>query len=278
MPRRRTTRRAKRLTNKKSRRLHRKQRKQCGGGMWESFCVACGRPLYPINFRMLIDSGQVEIEDDDIEFPSTAWMGKNVGYDKDHNVVVLLGADEFYGDAPVLSRQSTTTAARLAALEAEGVNVDSFSMKNQFDAEENEQLTGYVLHLDCLTVLARVYNDISFDFVEAIATQQCDVLSKEFQEQFYNIGSAVGFYGVEHFESPLHNSENRKAILDAPCPFLVEKKREELARRRRIVEAARAGRALATTDLPAAISSTVRNYLRAPTNTRATNLDVGVNE
>jgi hypothetical protein len=225
---------------------------------------------------MLIDSGQVQIDDSSVEFPSTAWMGKNVGFDKDHNVVVLLGGDEFYGDAPVLSRQSTTTAARLEALEGEGVNVDSFSMKNQYDAEETEQLTGYVLHLDCLTVLARVYNDISFDFVEAVATQRC--AENEFQEQFYNIGSAVGFYGVEHFESPLRNPDNRKAILDAPCPFLVEKKREELARRRRIVEASRAGRALATTDLPTAVSSTVRNYLRAPTNTRATNLNVGVNE
>jgi hypothetical protein len=270
-----TTRRQKRNVRKtrKAKATHRRQKKQQGGGMWESYCVACGKTLYPTNFKQLVDTNALTLNVNDIALPDTKWMGVNVGFDKEHNLVVLLGKDDFEGECRILKStfQTPETNARLEELADEGLITTKFTNQNEYNnPEEEDKPSGYVLHHACLQVLAEAFNEVSFDFVEKLHAQGCG--ANDYQEQFYNVQTAVDENGVEHFESPLLNPVNRKAILDADCPIIQQKRAEELARRRRVVNAARAERAVAEKELPPGLSNSIKNFLRAPTNVRASNI------
>ena len=204
MPQNRLTRRVKRSHRRKTRRTQR------GGGMWQSYCVACGKPLSKVTFEELNED---YLNDDP---PDTDWMKRNIGFNKAHDVTVILGEDDFYGKCDILdaSFQSQETNEKLAELADEGVNVREFFIMNQFfDWSKVKVLSGYVLHMDCLTVLREASDKITFDFVKKLHDKRC--AENDYQGQFYDLESAVVEQGVEYFESPLKNDGNREAILKA---------------------------------------------------------------
>lgn len=281
----------KRRSSSRSRRTLRRTRiyKQKAGGDWQSFCAACGKPLS--NWALDREPYNKPVEE-------TAWMNRNVGYDATNTLILELGADDMLGAAPILDDQGdeeTDEALEYMATEEGGnFDVSEFHIQgDDVDYDPERQLGGIVIHKACKRQLERSGMRVTFDLIQKL-NAGC-AANKQYQGQEYDWEEALAA-NPNHHKSPLKSKSAKHELLfgcarDVPEMMAATEVREEMARRRRVVNVKRfanvtrkmndpaafmnnnASRPItnAVKRLPLAIKTQIGSYLAAPENIKAGN-------
>lgn len=263
--------------------------KQKAGGDWQSFCAACGKPLS--NWALDREPYNKPVEE-------TAWMNRSVGFDLNHTLVVELGADTMLGTAPILDDQGDEETdgilEYMAGEEGGNFDVSEFHIEGEyFDYDPESQLGGIVIHKDCEIQLKRSGLRVTIDLVEKL-NAGCRS-NKQYQDQEYDWDAALAANPYHH-RSPLRSKSARHELLfgcarDVPEMRAARQVREEIERRRRIVNAKRftnvtrkmndpaafmtnnASQSLKNVvkRLPLAVKTQIGSYLASPANIKAGN-------
>lgn len=224
------------------RKTHRRQK---AGGEFTTYCVACGKPLS--NQNLHIDSRK------------TDWMNKNIGFDSEHNLVVNLDEDEFVGIFGISGTQLNATNERLDELEEEGLDVTEFTADHE-DMDSISDLSGLVLHRDCVKFMKILGLDVNFELVRKLH-ESCTT-NKKYQAQYYDWEEALS-EDKSNYMSPLASKKQRAKLIEG-CSAIEEVPiayREEKARRQRIVNARRLANASRRMKLPIGIKGLISSYL-----------------
>lgn len=242
---------------------------QKAGGDWQSFCAACGKPLS----NWVLDRDPFNLPD-----VQTIWMNANIGFDRAHGLIVTLGADDMLGTCPITEEQTDEMNDILAQLDEEG-NIDAI---NEFHilSEENEdidpehQIGGIVIHEACVRKLERLGLEVNFDLAERLY-KRCG--GTEYQGQEYDWEAALAA-NPNHYKSPLRSKSSANEFLFRCAQrgvrelYVAPIVQEELARRRRIVNAKRYANVTRKMNKPTNIKTKIGSYLNVTANARPGNM------
>ncbi len=235
----------------KTRKTHRRQK---AGGEHATYCVACGKPLS--NWSL--------------DLSKTDWLNKNIGFDSEHNLVVNLDEDEFLGIFGISETQTRATNESLDNLEGEGLDIAEFGA-NHDDMGSITDVSGLILHRDCVKVMKLFGLDVNFELVNKLH-ESCTT-NKKYQGQYYDWEEALS-EDESNYMSPLESKEQRGKLMEG-CAAIEEVRnapRKEKERRQRIVNTRRFASTSRKMKLPINAKNIISSYLiNTKKNVRRTN-------
>ena len=256
------------LRRSRSRRHTRRARiyKQKAGGDWQSFCAACGKPL---------SNWALDREPYNKPAEETAWMNRNVGFDSEHALILELGEDDMLGTAVILEEQDGEMNDILAGMDEEGtIDISNFNIQGDgVDFDPETQIGGIVIHKACERQLKKSGLNVTFDLVQKLYAG-CRA-NKQYQDQEYEWEAALAA-NPNHHKSPLKSKLAKHELLfgcarDVPEMMTATEVREEMERRRRVINLKRYTNRTRKINLPLNIKKQLGSYLAAPANRMAGN-------
>lgn len=245
---------------------------QKAGGNWQSFCVACGKPL---------SNWSLDREPYNKPVAETEWMNRNVGFDSEHALILELGADDMLGATPILHEQHPEMNDVLGYMSSEeggNFNVREFHIHgDDADYDPETQLGGIVIHKACERRLQKSGINVNFDLVAKLE-HGCRA-NKQYQEQEYDWTAALAA-DPNHHKSPIKSKSSAHQLIfgcarDVPDMREATEVREEMARRQRVVNLKRYTNVTrkmngnnAARQLPLNIKTQIGSYLASPSNER----------
>lgn len=246
---------------------------QKAGGSWQSFCVACGKPLSNMYL------GEEPFNKPNAE---TNWMNYSYGYESTHPFVFELGEDDSYGAAEIRGFINADQEMEdmfhdmFPEIDVDAGNLFHIQNFDSIDAEpEDAPFGGMVIHRHCHKQLTRSGIDVSLELLQKL-NAHCRV-NKQYQEQEYNWEAALAA-NPNHHKSPLKSASSKHELLfgcgrDVPEMMESNDVREEMARRRRVVDTKRFTNLSRNINLPVNIKKQIGTYLNLakPENIKAGN-------
>lgn len=247
---------------------------QKAGGDWQSFCAACGKPLS----NWVLDRDPFNLPHE-----QTKWMNENIGFDRAHGLIVTLDADDMLGSCPVSEEQSDEMNDILADLDEQKdkdgnniYNVSEFQILSETneDIDPEHQIGGIVIHEACVKQLERLGLVVNFDLAQRLY-DRCG--GTEYQGQEYDWEAALAA-NPNHYKSPLRSKSSANEFLFRCAQrgvrelYVAPVVQEELARRRRIVNAKRYANVTRKLNKPMNVKAKIGSYLNVTANTRPGNV------
>jgi len=169
---------------------------------WDELCIACDLPLTPA-------IEEIENHAKATGF-STAWLGKNLGFDVDNDIVYNLSAYRDHGILPFDATQNSTRADQLIKALKDS-KPDVFAFKTGEMLEDEPGLKGLVMHRSCARVLS---NEIGrplkpVDSLLIWATHRC---KSEFLQTFFMWDEIIDEKGISILETPEVNKDNYRVF------------------------------------------------------------------
>lgn len=169
---------------------------------WDEVCIACDLPLTPA-------IEEIENEAKATGF-STAWLGKNLGFDINNDIVYNLGAYSDHGTIPFDAAQNSARADQLIKALKDS-KPDVFAFKTGEMLEDEPGLKGLVMHRSCARLLS---NEIGrplkpIDSLLIWSTHRC---KSEYLNTYFMWDELIDEKGISILQTPEMNKDNYRVF------------------------------------------------------------------